>query len=254
MFALSVCPQQQQSNTELLRVNIGWIISGVPLLLTLLLAVFLVFKHTEFYTNKNQQRHFIRMVLLIPVISCTALASLTLQKPQYTLYINLGCALFQAFCLYSFLVLVLQVVFDSPQAQKRGRSKDWQFDLSWKYPWLKFCYLQYVTLLPLFAGCAILLDVLDRYCLYNPSFQYGFMRLILTELVSLLLFHYAIWAIYATVKEELNPGDITKFYFVTLLTGLPRWQSLMVSLMAARGILSENPPFCRTLLQILPLC
>ncbi|KAJ2288173.1 hypothetical protein IWW55_006562, partial [Coemansia sp. RSA 2706] len=137
--------------------KVGWIIAGVFALVATIISGLHVAAHLKNYTIPRQQRHIVRIILMIPIYSIISFLSYRFYReaPYYTAVRD--C--YEAFAIAAFYMLLLQYIGDSSTGQKQmmrdKRGLKWTFPLNCfemnpagrrTYVLLKWGILQYVIL------------------------------------------------------------------------------------------------------------
>lgn len=55
--------------------HVGWILSGFFAVISATASFWLIYHHLTYYTNKNQQRYIVRLLLMVPIYGCVSFLS-----------------------------------------------------------------------------------------------------------------------------------------------------------------------------------
>jgi len=232
---------------------IGWMISGVATVIASFISLYLVFKHAQYYTKKNQQRHIIRIILIIPIYSVTSWLSYFYYRNG--VYYELFRDMYEAFVIASFFILMLQYLGDSAASQRdvMNRHRE-RMPLAFPFccitykpsgrhfmAWVKWGIMQYVVLRPIMTVASVILHYFGHYCPESMSWKHSHTYFVIVTFVSVTIALYALIALYQTVKEELAPYEpLSKFLSIKLIIFVTFWQYVVIAVAAQRGYIKET--------------
>ncbi|KAF9931586.1 hypothetical protein BGZ65_004829 [Modicella reniformis] len=198
------------------RHYIGWGIAGVCALLSTVISFRLLYKHARNYNKPSEQRHIMRIVLMIPIYSVISFFSYRFYKQAIYYETIRDC--YEAFVIHSFFVLLLTYLGDDTAAQ-RARITAGPERLKWVFPfncfyynphgelflyWMKYGVLQYVVIKPAATIAAVVLQYKGFYCETIYSFAFGKVYITIINFISVTVAMYCMVVFYVTIKTEIE--------------------------------------------------
>ncbi|PWN40219.1 DUF300-domain-containing protein, partial [Ceraceosorus guamensis] len=232
--------------------QVGWIISGFFALVATSCTVYLVDRHLVFYTCPQQQRHIVRMLLMVPIYAIVSWLSYFYYN--HAIYYETVRDCYESVVITSFFYLLLQYIGDTPVEQdevfRNVKLKKWFFPLGWwKYRpsglhflWLmKISILQYAIVRPVCTLAAVALEYFGYYCLASWSPKFGHIYISLIISISVTVAMYCVVQFYLPVQKELKPySPVLKFLSVKTIVFLVFWQSTFLSILAYFNVIKET--------------
>ncbi|KAJ2558339.1 hypothetical protein EV175_000835 [Coemansia sp. RSA 1933] len=228
--------------------KVGWIISGVFALAATIISGLHIASHLKNYTNPRQQRHMVRIVLMIPIYGIISFLSYRFYReaPYYTAVRD--C--YEAFAIAAFYMLLLQYIGDSSAEQKRSMlSKQ---DLKWTFPLncirmnpsgrrtfviLKWGILQYVIISPLNTLATIITQATGVYCPDSMRPKYAHIWISIIDFISISVAMYALISLYRVIKTDIaEHKPFIKFVAIKALVFLTFWEGFIISWLGSNNI------------------
>ncbi|KAG8977007.1 hypothetical protein FRC05_002526 [Tulasnella sp. 425] len=181
--------------------------------------------HALNYRVPGQQRHILR-ILYLPMIYGT-LSFLSYRFFGSYIYFTLGEAVYEAYALGAFLLLLVEYVAVTGA------------DIEVRFLYLvKFSVLQYVVIKPLIAILTVITQAAGVLCngTWNLHFASPYLRVIDTFLMG-----YAVWGLlqfYKRIKDQLRGRRaLAKFVCIKIVIFLGVVQTLLLSILDKHGVI-----------------
>ncbi|KAJ2789710.1 hypothetical protein H4R21_006678, partial [Coemansia helicoidea] len=220
--------------------HIGWIIAGAFTLVATLIALAHMAAHLRNYTVPRQQRHIVRIIMIIPVYGIITFFSFRFyREAPYYLAIR-DC--YEAFVIASFYMLMLQYIGYSSDEQKRMMVD--RRGLKWPFPFgcitmnparqltfnmLKWGIFQYVIIRPLGTLAAIVTQAAGVYCPNSMKPKYANFWLATIDFVSISVAMYALLSLYQVIKEDIREHKpLRKFMTIKLIIFLTFMEGFVI--------------------------
>ncbi|KAI8348928.1 organic solute transporter Ostalpha-domain-containing protein [Mortierella sp. GBAus27b] len=226
------------------RHYIGWAVAGVCALLSTLISFRLLYKHARNYNKPSEQRHIMRIVLMIPIYSIISFFSYRFYKQAIYYETIRDC--YEAFVIHSFFVLLLTYLGDD-KAARRARITSGPERLKLVFPlncfyynphgelflnWVGYGVLQYTVVKPICTIAAVVLQYKGLYCESSYSFAFGKVYITIINFVSVTVAMYCLVVLYVTIKTEIaEKKPFLKFLCVKLVIFFCFWQTSLLSLL-----------------------
>ncbi|KAG0269735.1 hypothetical protein DFQ27_002404 [Actinomortierella ambigua] len=190
----------------------------------------LIYRHCQYYTNPNQQRYIVRILLMVPIYATTSWFSYVYVRES--VYYESIRTLYEAFVVASFFILMLQYLGSTLADQKRvlkthQRTKRWLFPLCcMKYnpsrlhflQFMKWGILQYVPLKVFTTFLAIVLEAQGTYCEESWSPKFGHVWVLIIDFTSVSVSTYFLIMFYVTIHKDLKKYQpLLKFLAIKLM-------------------------------------
>lgn len=237
--------------------DVGWIVCGIMTLIATISSTWLIWKHLTYYTCPQQQRHIVRLLIMVPVYAIVSFMSyLFFQEALYYQTIR-DC--YEAVLVTSFFYLILSYTGDTTAEQHavfrnlEVKTPFWVFPLgSWKYKpsglhflWImKICVLQYAIIRPFCTFVAVGTQYFGYYCLesWMPWFTHVWCALLIS--ISVTVAMYCLIQLYVPVKKLVDPyHPILKFLSVKTIVFLTFWQDTFLSFLVSFNVIKETEYF-----------
>ncbi|CAB4290997.1 unnamed protein product [Prunus armeniaca] len=240
------------------------LVSGVFVLITLTLSIYLVFEHLSAYKLPEEQKFLIGVVLMVPCYAVESLISLVNPSISVDCEILRDC--YESFAMYCFgryLVACLggeERTIEFMEREGRASSKTPLLEYSsekgtvkhpfpmnyilkpwklgqWFYQIVKFGIVQYMLIKSLSAILAVILEAFGVYC--EGEFKWGcgypYLAVVLNFSQSWAL--YCLVQFYAVTKDELaHIKPLAKFLTFKSIVFLTWWQGVAIALLYALGL------------------
>jgi len=218
----------------------AWVATAVCVVLSTILTVKLVYMHLCAFHKPNQQKHIVRILIMVPIYSIDSWLSFRFY--WLSVYFDLIRDCYEAIVIYEFYRLLVEYA-GGYERMKNAFEKRAPFKLvvplcCWEvYPrrgmlrWLSRLTLQYVLIRPFMAFIATCMQVAGRYCngeltLFNSGYPY----ITAIGLVSVTVAMYALVLFYVVARDELKPYNVVpKFLSIKFIIMMSFWQSVVVA-------------------------
>ncbi|KAK6539067.1 hypothetical protein TWF694_010608 [Orbilia ellipsospora] len=228
--------------------EIGAIVCAVFAFFTTSIALFLIQKHALHYTRPDEQRHIMRIVLMLPIYAI--ITTLSYYYYAYAIYFEVIRDCYEAFALASFFFLMTYLIAPTLHEQKqffrRWEPKPWPFPanlfikigipfrtprsgLTWfNIVWI--CTFQYCAIRVLSTFASLATQWFGLYCQasWSPVFAHVWITVIIIIMITIAL--YMLVAFYTSLKDELEPyRPFLKFVSIKLVIFFIFWQTVIIS-------------------------
>ncbi|KAG0198939.1 hypothetical protein BGX28_007700 [Mortierella sp. GBA30] len=226
--------------------------SGFFALVATLVSFHLLFRHAKNYNKPSEQRHIMRIVLMIPIYAVISFLSYRFYKGAIYYETIRDC--YEAFVMYSFFVLLLTYLGNDNEAQRSKISGSDRRKLL--YPLncfyynphhenflhiIKHCLLLFVITKPLTTIGAVVLEYYGLYCQTMYSVHFGMLYLTIINFIVASVALYALVLFYQTIAPEIQDHDpFMKFMCVKAILVLLYYQVLILSLLGTLGLLPHE--------------
>jgi len=220
--------------------NIAWILAGVCSVLACILSFIQIYKHLCNYTNPSQQKHIVRILLMVPIYAVDSFLSFRFY--WLDIYFDVARDCYEAFVIYTFYSLLIEYV-GGYQHGKEIFSQKPSFKLVIPLScitvhakrgllrWCKRMTLQYVLVRPSMTILTLILQIMSQYCPGNFSPIRGYFWITGANFISVSLAMYALVLFYSVSREEIaSYKPIPKFLSVKFIIFLSFWQTVLVAL------------------------
>ncbi|KAF9917809.1 hypothetical protein BX616_011226 [Lobosporangium transversale] len=201
---------------------IGWGIAGICTFLSTVISFRLLYKHARNYTKPAEQRHIMRIVLMIPIYSFISFLSYRFYKQAIYYETIRDC--YEAFVIHSFFMLLLTYLGEDTEVRKSRINAGPErmklvFPLNcWYYNpqgelflrMMSYGVLQYVVVKPATTIAAVILEYKGLYCETMYSFAYGKVYITIINFISVTIAMYFLVVFYVTIKSEIQEQNVFK--------------------------------------------
>ncbi|KAI2866857.1 hypothetical protein CBS147343_176 [Aspergillus niger] len=239
------------------------IMGGAFGLMAILVSFYLIGMHATHYSKKIEQRHIIRILLMVPVYSVVAWLGTYFYKND--VYYDLIGNCYEAFAISAFFSLMCAYIAPDLHSQKeyfRGvEPKPWV----WPIPWLQKCtggekgiwrtprsgltwfnviwvgVFQYCLLRVLMTIIAVVTQKFNLYCeeSLNPAFSHIWVLLI--ECIAVSIAMYCLIQFYIQIKDDISQYQpFLKILSIKLVIFLSFWQSTLISFLTSAGAIKTT--------------
>ncbi|KAF9928007.1 hypothetical protein BGZ67_007210 [Mortierella alpina] len=231
---------------------IGWVLSGFLALVATLVSFHLLYRHAKNYNKPSEQRHIMRIVLMIPIYAVISFLSYRFYKGAMYFETIRDC--YEAFVMYSFFVLLLTYLGDDNETQRSKitgpdrRKLLYPLNCFYYSPHhenflyvIKYCLLLFVITKPLTTISAVVLEYFGLYCQTTYSIHFGMLYITIINFIVASVALYALVLFYQTIAPEIQEHDpFMKFMCVKAILVLLYYQVLTLSLLGTLGYLPHE--------------
>jgi len=219
--------------------NWAWIVCGIAAILACLLSFYLMWRHLSHYTKSSQQKHIVRIILMVPIYAIDSFFSFRFY--WLAVYFDVVRDCYEAFVIYTFYSLLLEYLGGYQHGKELIAQKGkihlviplCFVEVEPKRGLLRQCKrltLQYVVIRPLMTLLTIILQSANAYCPGNYSPAHGYVYVTFVNFLSVTLAMYALVQFYSIIREYIAQyKPIPKFLSVKFVIFLSFWQSIIVS-------------------------
>ncbi|KAF1961606.1 DUF300-domain-containing protein [Byssothecium circinans] len=239
--------------------HFGLIISATFGALAVAIAFFLILRHATHYLKPYEQKHIIRILVMIPIYAVVSFLSYLYYK--YAIYFELLRDCYEAFAISSFFTLMCHYIAPTLHEQKEYfrnvQPKNWVWPMNWMQKcsggedkgWLRkprsgltwfnvvwISIFQYCFIRPFFTGVAVIAQTQGRYCTSSKDPRYAYIWVTSFEVISVTIAMYCLIQFYIQLKDDLAPHrPFLKVLCIKLVIFFCFWQSYIISLLTASG-------------------
>ncbi|ORZ00002.1 organic solute transporter Ostalpha-domain-containing protein [Lobosporangium transversale] len=224
---------------------IGWALSGTCAFFATVISFHLLYRHAKNYNKPSEQRHIMRIVLMIPVYAIISFLSYRFYKEAVYFETIRDC--YEAFVIYSFFILLLTYLGDDNETQRSKitgsdrRKLLYPLNCFYYNPlnenflhYMKYGILQYVAIKPLCTLAAVILQYYGLYCETTYDFHFGMIYITIINFFSASVALYCLVLFYETISLEIQEhSPLMKFFCVKMVVFFCYWQTCVLSLLGA---------------------
>ncbi|KAL0584493.1 hypothetical protein ABG067_005672 [Albugo candida] len=227
----------QYSWIETHREKSSWIAFGACTC-ACMLSVYNIYQHLEHYSRPQLQRYIVRILAIVPVYALGAL--LSFQFVRHALYFDTIRDCYEAFVVYSFLVLVLSFAGGESVCVLKMQSEP---EITHVWPLNRYLHpiardgrllrsckratIQFVLVKPFFAVLSLLMLSFGQY--HTLPYQ---LSLSVVYNLSYTFALYGLGLFFLATKHILKPfNPVLKFFAVKSVIFLTFWQSSLLELL-----------------------
>ncbi|KAL4737505.1 organic solute transporter Ostalpha-domain-containing protein [Aspergillus similis] len=239
------------------------IVVGAFAIVAGLVSFYLIMRHATHYSKPIEQRHIIRILLMIPIYALVSWLSTYYYK--HAVYYSVLGDCYEAFTISAFFALLCHYIAPDLHSQKdyfRGiQPKNWVWPLTWlqkcsggkngiwRVPrsgltWFNVIWVgvfQYCFLRVLMTIVAVITQKFDLYCesSLNPAFSHIWVLAI--ECVAVTIAMYCLIQFYIQIKDEISEHKpFLKVASIKLVIFLSFWQSSLISFLYSAGVIKSS--------------
>ncbi|KAJ5562807.1 hypothetical protein N7535_002746 [Penicillium sp. DV-2018c] len=225
-------------------------------------SLILILLHATHYSKPIEQRHIIRILLMVPVYSIVAWLSMYFYHDSVYFGVMGDC--YEAFCISAFFSLMCHYIAQDLHSQKdyfRGiQPKAWLWPLNWlqkccggeriwRTPrsgltWFNIVWVgifQYCVMRVLMTIVAVVTQSLGVYCEASLSPAFSHIWIIVIESVSVTIAMYCLIQFYHQTSQDIKQHQpFLKIMSIKLVIFLSFWQSTLISLLVSEGALKQT--------------
>ncbi|VDK34600.1 unnamed protein product [Taenia asiatica] len=224
-------------------------IGGVFVLGAIPISIWTILEHLISYTKPYLQLHIIRILWMVPIYAVNAWFAL--RFPKYAIYFDTLRECYEAYAIYNFLAFLLNYLRRKDANLNNHLAtvpqvkhiipfcclKPWQMGR----PFIEHCrhgVLQYTVIRPITTIIALICEVCKVYEETNFSPRYAYVYLTVINNISQIWALYCLVLFYQCTRAELKEmKPISKFICVKFVVFMSFWQSVLISILAASGVI-----------------
>ncbi|KAG8946402.1 hypothetical protein FRC04_011848 [Tulasnella sp. 424] len=205
--------------------KVGWIVCGVCGIITVLFTLFSVISHAHNYRVPGQQRQILRILYLPMIYGILFFLSYRFFS-AYT-YFSLGAAVYEAFALGAFLLLLVNYV--------AATGANIQADVLYR---TKCAVLQYAIVKPLIAIVTVITQEAGVLCQGTWDFHFASPYLRIIDLLSMGYALYGLIKFYKLTKDLLaGRRALAKFIAVKIVIFLSVVQNFLLTILDKHNVI-----------------
>ncbi|XP_072976572.1 protein LAZ1 homolog 1 isoform X2 [Typha angustifolia] len=212
----------------------SWPISSAGSFVTvaLVLSLFLIFEHLAVYSQPEEQKFLIGLILMVPIYAVESFLSLLDTNVAFICEIMRDC--YEAFAMYCFERYLIACLGGEENTIKLMEA---QIQTSSSAPLLDLEYGDGVMILkPICAVLAIILELFGVYGEGKFGWRYGYPYLAVVLNFSQTWALYCLIQFYSVTKEKLEPiKPLAKFLVFKSIVFLTWWQGVAVAFLFSTG-------------------
>lgn len=245
--------------------QLALIIGGGCAAVAILTSFYLIFRHATNYTKPGEQRHIIRILLMIPIYSASAF--LCIWYYWHAVYFQVLSDCYEAFAISSFFGLMCHYIAPDLHDQKvyfrnMAPIQGWVWPINWfakccggeRGPWrtpksgltwfnivwigiYHYCFIRVAMTIT-----AVVTQYYDRYCESSNNPVFAHIWVIVIEGVAVTIAMFCLIQFYIQLKEPLaEHRPFLKVLAIKLVIFLSFWQSAAISVgTSTLGIVKAN--------------
>ena len=241
-------------DTSSLRLHeryVAILVGGIFAFLASLLSYIQIRAHHKNWVHPPSQRCVVRILLMVPVYSVSAWLSLVFL--QWSLYIDFVRMCYEAFVIYTFMILLTKYLGGHNGVVEWMKTKP---PLGWPSPmccirpvkpgdtflyWLKYGTLQYTIISPIISILAMVLNFFGFYGDGDVNWGAGYVYITFIQNTTQLISLYCLVWLYVAMKNELAPfSPMAKFLVVKSVVFFTWWQSVGLAVLVKASILTST--------------
>ncbi|KAF2678115.1 DUF300-domain-containing protein [Lentithecium fluviatile CBS 122367] len=244
---------------ELTFHHLGLILSATFGAIAVAVAFLLVLRHATHYLKPYEQKHIIRILVMIPIYAVVSFLSYLYY--HNAIYFELLRDCYEAFAIASFFTLMCHYIAPNLHEQKEYfrnmQPKNWVWPLNWMQKctggqdkgWLRrprsgltwfnvvwISIFQYCFIRPFFTIVSVIAQTQGRYCMSSKDPRYAYIWSAGFNAISVTIAMYCLIQFYVQLKDDLAPHrPFLKVLCIKLVIFFCFWQSWIISLLTADG-------------------
>ncbi|GAB7353523.1 hypothetical protein MBLNU459_g3966t1 [Dothideomycetes sp. NU459] len=237
--------------------HIGLVVSAVFALISVIISFFLIYKHATHYSKPWEQKHIIRIILMIPVYSTVSFLSYLFYK--HSIYFEVLRDCYEAFAIAAFFTLLCHYIAPNLHDQKDYFRQLQPINWFWgvfglqkctggKYrgclripgsglTWFNVIWIgvfQYCFIRVLFTIVSVVTQATGRYCesSLNPAFAKIWVEAFESAAVTVAMF--CLIQFYLQLRSDLaEHRPFLKVLSIKLVIFFSFWQTLVISFLSS---------------------
>ena len=230
------------------------IIAGVFCILSCLLSSIQIYQHYHSWTHPESQKLVVRILFMVIIYSITAWMGL--MWIEYSVYIDFVRVCYEAFTLYTFMVLLTQYLGG------HAGVVEWLFykeKVKWILPlnclprcaptsnflwYIKYMCLQYAIVAPVSMLIAVICESLHAYGEGELNTNQGYLYVTIFINTSQIVSLYTLAWLYVIMKKELEPfNPFYKFLVIKAVVFFSFWQGVGLAILVKAGAITDSENF-----------
>lgn len=232
------------------------VLSGVSTLAAVVISTTSIWLQFKNYRKPFLQRMVVRIMVMVPLYAVSSFIALFSLKAAF--FIDAVRDIYEAFVIYCFFVLLLSYLGGerSLLILMHGRPpKDPPFPVNffkreidvsdpYTFLFLKRGILQYVQVKPILAITTMILKVLNKYNEGNLRANSGYLYISIVYNFSICLSLYCLAMFWVCINSDIKPfRPVPKFLCVKGILFFSFWQSIVISILVAAGVITKLGPY-----------
>ncbi|KAF2126200.1 DUF300-domain-containing protein [Dothidotthia symphoricarpi CBS 119687] len=239
--------------------HIGLIVAATSCIIAVSIACFLILRHATHYLKPYEQKHIIRILVMVPIYAVVSFLSYVFY--HQAVYFNALRDCYEAFAIASFFTLMCHYIAPDLHEQKAYfrsiQPKNWVWPLNWiqkctggeKTGWLRrpcsgltwfnivyISVFQYCIIRPLFTLVAVVSHSQSRYCQGSRDPRYAHVWVAGFDAISAMVAMYCMVQFYVQLRQDLAPyRPFLKVLCIKLVIFFCFWQTCILSLVTSKG-------------------
>ncbi|VDO08498.1 unnamed protein product [Rodentolepis nana] len=216
----------------------AWFIGGLFVLGAIPISIWTILEHLISYTKPYLQLHIIRILWMVPIYAVNAWFAL--RFPEYGIYFDTLRECYEAYAIYNFLTFLLNYL----RRKDANLVNHLAIVPQVKHlppPFIEHCrhgVLQYTVIRPITTIVALICEGAKVYQETNFSPKYAYLYLTIINNISQIWALYCLVLFYQCTRAELKEmKPISKFICVKFVVFMSFWQSVLISILAATGVI-----------------
>ncbi|PVI06308.1 DUF300-domain-containing protein [Periconia macrospinosa] len=235
--------------------HLGLILSATFGAIAVAVAFMLIWRHAAHYSKPYEQKHIIRILVMIPIYAVVSFLSYLYY--HHAIYFELARDCYEAFAISSFFTLLCHYIAPNLHEQKEYFRnvvpKNWVWPVNWMQKcsggetkgWLRkplsgltwfnviwISVFQYCFIRPFFTVVAVLAQTQGHYCQGSKNPGYAYIWVAGFEAVSVTIAMYCLIQFYIQLKDDLaHHRPFLKVLCIKLVIFFCFWQSWIISLL-----------------------
>lgn len=227
------------------------IIGGIFAVVATCMSLVQMAQHFFHKTDKGSQKRIIRILGMVPVYAISSFISLLFF--QSSLYMEFIQSCYEAYIVYCFLLLLTKYLGGHRGVEDTIMKSNYIYlgfpchycikpkpTANWVW-YFKAGLLQYSWITPICTGIAVVLNLAGVYDNGRWNFKKGYPYIVIIINISQMVALYCLVVFYNNLKIELKPFQpLAKFITIKLLVFFIFWQGVLMSGLAAVGVLRNS--------------
>uniref|UniRef100_A0A7M6DMT9 Uncharacterized protein n=2 Tax=Clytia hemisphaerica TaxID=252671 RepID=A0A7M6DMT9_9CNID len=208
--------------------------------------------HTRHYTNPDQQKYIVRVLLIVPFYALDSWLSMLFFEKNYYIYFDTIRDCYEAFVIYNFLCLcyeylggemailseirgkVLKTSYFTCTCCFSGRQINIAFLRACKKATLQFCFTK-----PIMAAITLVLVATRNYSDGDFRPDKGYLYITIIYNISYTIALYGLFLFYNATKDLLTPYyPVLKFLTVKFIVFMSFWQGFVLAIIEKCGMIT----------------
>lgn len=244
--------------------DLSILVSGVFAICAACASFYLMVRHATHYSRPLEQRHIIRILLMVPIYSFVAWLSIVFYRNA--IYYTLIGNCYEAFAIAAFFSLLCHYIAPDLHAQKdyfRGiKPRNW----IWPVTWLKQCtggdagifrtprsgltwfnvvwsgVFQYCAIRVFMTIIAVLTQSFADYCQESLSPAFAHVWVLSIEALAVCIAMYCLLQFYLQVRLDIQQySPFLKILSIKLVIFLSFWQTTVISFLFSANFIHSSP-------------